>query len=373
MSKFCFTVRSFVFLMDCQLSEWFLPEGKQRVAPFYHPSIHQLSTLEKTKLCHHPTLSSSLKTCFQRLACGGLARDLCHGQQRVSRSVIFLSLHTQKTLTFVTYLHQAFWCRRWQSWGSPWNQTHHWSWLCCDSSFTCIFLHSFWHHVRAISRTEIANVGQTQKMIPFITCEVSLDQHVCELVLGVTMHLIWIFGSNLILSNNQSWATLLVQETCLIVKLLSFMIILITASLSSKMYNKASWWEELTFEEIKSTLSRPSIIHEISFALEVCDVLHELGSCTGLTVLDYSTIRSHKSRAGIPSNLNPASKETIYDSVELCETEVCFLHIQLIGTNVRLPKNAKCSTRSGFWVLKISRKIGVLKQSQPALFCSVTQ
>ena len=28
------------------------------------------------------------------------------------------------------------------------------------------------------------------------------------------------------------------------------------------------------------------------------------------------------------------SKEMISDSVELCETEVCFLHIQLIGTNV---------------------------------------
>ena len=28
-------------------------------------------------------------------------------------------------------------------------------------------------------------------------------------------------------------------------------------------------------------------------------------------------------------------------SVELCETEVCFLHIQLTGTNVRLPKMHK--------------------------------
>ena len=27
-------------------------------------------------------------------------------------------------------------------------------------------------------------------------------------------------------------------------------------------------------------------------------------------------------------------KEMISDSVELCETEVCFLHIQLVGTNV---------------------------------------
>ena len=28
----------------------------------------------------------------------------------------------------------------------------------------------------------------------------------------------------------------------------------------------------------------------------------------------------------------------ILDSVQLCETEVCFLHIQLVGTNVWLPK-----------------------------------
>ena len=31
----------------------------------------------------------------------------------------------------------------------------------------------------------MANVKQTQKMIPFITCEISLSQNVCELVFGV--------------------------------------------------------------------------------------------------------------------------------------------------------------------------------------------
>ena len=51
-----------------------------------------------------------------------------------------------------------------------------------------------------------------------------------------------------------------------------------------------------------------------------------------------ATIRSHKSSEGIPSNLNPASKEMTSASVELCETVVCFLHIQLLGTNVWLPK-----------------------------------
>ena len=33
-------------------------------------------------------------------------------------------------------------------------------------------------------------------------------------------------------------------------------------------------------------------------------------------------------------HLSPVSKAMISDSVELCETEVCFLHIQLIGTKV---------------------------------------
>ena len=92
------------------------------------------------------------------------------------RSITFLSLHTQKTLT----LSRAFWCRRWQSWVGPCNQTHHWSWLCCDSFFTCIFLRSFWHHFSTICRTEMANIEQTQ-MFPFVTCEISLCQYVCEL------------------------------------------------------------------------------------------------------------------------------------------------------------------------------------------------
>ena len=84
------------------------------------------------------------------------------------------------------------------------------------------------------------------------------------------------------------------------------------------------------------------------------------------------TIRSHNSRAGKPSNLSPVSKEMISDSVELCETAVCFLHIQQIGTKEWLQKKSQCLTRSGFWVHKISRKIKVLKQSQSALFSSIT-
>ena len=158
----------------------------------------------------------------------------------------------------------------------------------------------------------------------------------------VSMYLIWILGSKLILSNNQSRATLWVLETCLIVGLLLFMIISFTASLSSNIYNKASWCENWTFEGTPSTLFKTLNIPRDCWP---CAWLASRQT-TGFTVLSWfwvvfprtKTIRSHKSRAGIPSNLNPASKEIISDSGELCETEVCFLHIQLIGTNVWLPK-----------------------------------
>ena len=100
------------------------------------------------------------------------------------------------------------------------------------------------------------------------------------------------------------------------------------------MYNKASLREEFTFEAIKLTLLDHQSSHEFSFALGCLRTWSFWCVFLWRTV----TIRSHKSGAGKPSNLNPASKEMISDSVELCETEVCFLDIRPIGTNVWLPK-----------------------------------
>ena len=105
----------------------------------------------------------------------------------------------------------------------------------------------------------MADVKQTQKMLPFITCEISLGQYVCELVVGVNVFDLD-FGveidsieqpikSNSVGSGNMSHC-----------RTSSLFIILITASLSSNTYNKASFREEWTFQEIKSTLSRSSII-----------------------------------------------------------------------------------------------------------------
>ena len=52
-----------------------------------------------------------------------------------------------------------------------------------------------------------------------------------------------------------------------------------------------------------------------------------------------SMIMSDRSEVGIPSMSHPASDERSSDSVEPCETAVCFLRIQLTGTKDRLPKN----------------------------------
>ena len=114
------------------------------------------------------------------------------------------------------------------------------------------------------------------------------------------------------------------------------MIILITASLSSKMCNKASLREEFAFEETTSTLLRSSIFPGIFFGVGDLDKF----PCACLLWLVFlwrtETIRSHKSSADVPSILKLASKEMISDSVELCETEVR-LHTHLIGANVWLP------------------------------------
>ena len=62
----------------------------------------------------------------------------------------------------------------------------------------------------------------------------------------------------------------------------------------------------------------------------------------------------------------------ISDSVELFETEICFLHIQLIGTNVWIPKMHNVPPDVDFESSRSPAKIGVLKQSQSPLFGSVS-
>ena len=121
------------------------------------------------------------------------------------------------------------------------------------------FFRSFRHHFRTLCRTEMAYVKQTQQMIPLIACEISFGQCVCELVFWCQCIWFGFWGPHWFDRTTNQEQVCGVLETCLIVGRLAFMIILITASLSSNTYNKASWREDWTFEGIKSTLSKSLI------------------------------------------------------------------------------------------------------------------
>ena len=85
----------------------------------------------------------------------------------------------------------------------------------------------------------MADIEQAQQMIPLITCEISFGQNVSELIFGVeTLDLY--FGVQVNSIEQPIKRNSVVLETCLIVGLLPLMIILITASLSSNIYDKAS-------------------------------------------------------------------------------------------------------------------------------------
>ena len=145
---------------------------------FHHSIIHQfirLPLLRRPSFISVPFWVACWARAFKESVVLAVLVTCVTANNGFLSSIVLLSLHSQKTLTFITSLLRAFWCRWWHSWGSPCNQTHHWSWLCCDSFFTWFLLRSFWHHFRTICRTEMANVKQTQKMIPFITCEISLS------------------------------------------------------------------------------------------------------------------------------------------------------------------------------------------------------
>ena len=66
--------------------------------------------------------------------------------------------------------------------------------------------------------------------------------------------------------------------------------------------------------------------------------------------------RPIKFRASNPSIRSPASNEMISDSVKLWDPDVCFSHIQLFRTYVRLPKIHKSPPEVDFWILKISQQ-----------------
>ena len=157
------------------------------------------------------------------------------------------------------------------------------------------------------------------------------------------------------------------------------MIILITASLSSNTYNKASWRADWTFEGTESMSFITSIFHWDLWrswtSLSGCPDRSETREIFPRT----ETIKSHSSRAGKPSNLSPVSNEMISDSVELWETAVCFLHIQLMEQMYDFQKthnvppevdfkSSRCPAKSESWNSPSLHCLAVLPTWQYCLY-----
>ena len=140
----------------------------------------------------------------------------------------------------------------------------------------------------------------------------------------VSMYLIWIlvfwnpgwFDRTINLARLcESWKHVSLWDSFLL------MIIVISASLSSNTYNKTCWWQELTFERTQSILFSTLVFLWDRWLLSMITGHNGL-SAVWVMFPKTETIKSPNSRANSPSNLNPASKEMISDSVELCETAV---------------------------------------------------
>ena len=125
----------------------------------------------------------------------------------------------------------------------------------------------------------------------------------------VSMYLIWISESKSIISNNQSKATLWDLDTCLIVGLRPLIIIFITASLSSKMYNISLEPEGFTFDGTWSTLVKSRLMClEFGYAYRV------LCFATGfpVTLQDLSFCELGLVRNAILQSLSPKDREREY-------------------------------------------------------------
>ena len=164
----------------------------------------------------------------------------------------------------------------------------------------------------------------------------------------VSTYLILIFGSKLNSVQQPSSAAVWVPDTCLIAWLRLFIIILITASLSSKMYNWDSPWEECVF-----------VVLWVFLYLVGGRMKH-----FNHQIPEIKSGNSIHAQTRIKRN-NLSFRQTVWDWS-------LFLTHPSHGNKRVTAKDAQDSTRSRFWVFKISGKARVLEQSWSALLLSIS-
>ena len=220
-----------------------------------------------------------------------------------------------------------------------------------DSFFTWFFLCSFRHHFGAACWAENADVEQMEKVVPLITCEIPFCQYVCKLMFGIDIPNLNLgiqiypikqpIKSNSVGSRHMShcWTPAFDYHLNH-----GFMVLrdVQHCTKTRKLYVR---WHTVTIIQIKIVVLGLEPWFGFACAcLMWCyatgfPIPPDLWCCwVGFgKKWNTSMTKFQRSRAGIPSMRKPASREIISASVELCETEICFLHIQLVDPNVWLP------------------------------------
>ena len=121
---------------------------------------------------------------------------------------------------------------------------------------------------------------------------------------------------------------------------------MITASLSSNVYNKAVWRDCLAFGESKINLLQYCSLRRQTFLFRsalcwfftfprgksTCAESISRDESPRAEGCSTSVAKSPRSDAKIPSILEPASEELTFDPVVLRATEACFRHVQHLET-----------------------------------------
>ena len=170
----CSIVLGFLVKEDLIETTVSLSKKLHPVSRVAHTSKCQFSTLEKTKLGYHPTLSSVLRKSFQQIVHDkNQMRSFGRCRQQVAPFAPLSQLSHSKDFDFQSFSSSAYWNRRWYVRWHPCNKAHHWSRFRCDSFFSWIVLWSVCNDFRTNCRTEMADIEPAQQMIPFVTCEIS--------------------------------------------------------------------------------------------------------------------------------------------------------------------------------------------------------
>ena len=200
----------------------------------------------------------------------------------------------------------------------------------------------------------MADVEPMKKIVPFVTCEITFGQNVCESVFGINVsnlnfrikiHPVKqpVQSNSVVLWHMPQCGTSAFYYHCshgfIVHKNVEHRNQTKKTSRSTKHGQHYSTQDVVLGWILLFGFGCACLMwcHATSFL--VLDTL-VFFDCVG-EEWNTSMTKYQKSRAGIPSMRKPASRDLCSASAEPCETEVCFLHIQLVGTNVWRPKMHK--------------------------------